>query len=141
MTTQKPRKALHHVDVGGDWLRPAIAYADAIDVRPWPMSTIEVVDAPFCQLLGAKGRILEHVDEDFPPWASILVLRSADSILHVRGHEPLALRPGMMVLLPAHVRHRLVQPPQAALVWSPVDHKDLLSDDEYLSRHAIQLTR
>lgn len=89
---------------------------------------IDIVQLPGRrQIFVARGKITEHIDEDFPEWSYIYVAEAGDAcFLHVRGKEQLQLKAGMLVEFRGLTRHRLEQPRGSDMIWAPFDSKEAI---------------
>lgn len=89
-----------------------------------------------------RGRVRPHVDNDFPPYSYLLILRCDDpeTALKQHGMDDLTLRCGMVVELNAHRRHSLTQAKASFLVWSPIESRRQL-DMEDAVEHCIKRLR
>lgn len=125
-----PPTVLHHDMRRAVWIDALARDVETCDRSDWESGTIQVIEHHRQQLLAAHGRIAEHVDADFPPWSYLLVLTApVGATLHLRGHEPLVLVPGMLVEFNSHIRHRLVQKPREDTIWCPLDPPERIELD------------
>ena len=93
-------------------------------------------------ILTATGKIPQHNDEDFAPWAHILVLRSNDAILTIRGGHKLPLPVGRLVRFNAHRHHGLIQARNSLFVWVPIlDAPDPQELDDVLIKRALDIAQ
>lgn len=118
----------------------AIASANAVEIdksangyiNPSPLNG---------SILTATGTIAQHADHDFAPWAHILVLRSNNAVLTIRGGHKLPLPVGRLVRFNAHRFHGLIQPRNTLFIWVPIlDAPEPKEFDEELIGRAFALT-
>ncbi len=131
----KPPKVLRHRMCDDGWISDVAREVASCDRSEWDPGLIQVVTREGHDMLAARGRIAEHVDADFPQWSYLLIVETpVSATLCLRGHQPLALMPGLLVEFDAHLRHRLIQKRREDTLWCPIDSHDRLDLDEAHSR-------